>query len=346
MPGTRRVRRLALAAAWLVAAALFAFGAAGLVTGIGGQPGSEGRAELTWAGDAALESELDAAANDVAGLADAIGGLSDASRTALAALVATDLDLLESAVVDGDRQLTSLAADATAIRTRLLGLPYIVPTGADPLPPSTEVDLSPATRERYRSLYEALDATTGLPATWARFARGSVAAQRLTTLLIDHDASTAEAAARGRAGDYAGALIALDTSDALIVDGRARRDELANTVEVSTLTEWLDRNATYDEALRTLYATLRDSGGRVTDEVRAAFEAEQVARERLPPDTRGLVVILAEVARGGLNEAAIGIEQTRGRLNLAVDRAAALDPLAGPDSTEPEPSASPSATAP
>jgi hypothetical protein len=331
MRRARDLRRLLFGAAWLGVAALFALGAAGLTTGVGGRPGSAQRAELTWAGDVALEGALDAATADVEALATDIAGLTDASRTALAALVATDLDLLESAVVDGDRRLTAAAAEASAIRARLLGLPYVVPTAADPLPPATELTLSEPTRARYLALYDALDATTGLPAAWARFSSGSVAAQHLTTLLLDHDASTAEAAARGRAGEYEAALLALDTSDAVIREGRTRRDQLANTVDVTTLDEWLDRNADYDAALRALYVALRESGGRVTDEVRAGFEAEQAARERLPPDTRGLTVILAEIARGGLNEAAIGIEETRGRLNTALDRSAVLDPLAGPD---------------
>jgi hypothetical protein len=348
MAVTRHARRLSLAAAWAGVAILIAFGAAGLIGGVGGPPDAGRRTELTWAGDAALEPELDRATADVEALADDIAGLSDASRTALAALVATDLDLLESAVVDGDRRLAAVAAEASTIRSRLLGLRYIVPTAADPVPPITELTLSGSTRERFRSLYDALNATTGLPAAWARFSGGSVAAHHLTTLLIDHDASTAEAAARGRAGEYDAALIALDTSDAIIAEGRTRRDELANSVDVTTLTEWLDRNAAYDEALRALYAALRESGGRVNDEVRAAFEAEQATRERLPPDTRGFVVILAEIARGGLNEAAIGIEETRGRLNLAVDRSVALDRLAGPDAAEagPDPSSPPAAPSP
>jgi hypothetical protein len=339
MRSTRLVRRFAVAVAWLVVAVLIALGAAGIVTGVGGPPGTSARAELTWAGDAALEPGLDAAVADIEALANDIGGLTDASRTALAALVGTDLDLLGSAVADGDVTATAVAAQATAIRARLLGLPFIVPTADDPLPPRTALSLGTATSERYRTLYEGLGATIGLPTTWARFARGSLAAQRLTTLLLDHDASTAEAATRGRAGEYDAALIALDESDALIADGRTQRDQLANTVDVTTLTEWLDRNATYDAALRTLYTALRDSGGRVTDAVRAAFEAEQAARDRLPPDTRGLVVILAEIARGGLNEAAIGIEETRGRLLRAIDRARALDTLAGPDTVVPSPSA-------
>ena len=46
-------------------------------------------------------------------------------------------------------------------------------------------------------------------------------------------------------------------------------------VDVSTLTDWLDLNAAYDAALRHLYQALVDSKGRVTDEVRAAFDGRE-----------------------------------------------------------------------
>ena len=96
------------------------------------------------------------------------------------------------------------------------------------------------------------------------------------------------------------------------------RDRLAPTTDVTTLTTWLDRNADYDGALRTLYQSLLDAKGRVTAAVRRAFTAEQKARERLPGDTRGLVVIMAEVAQGGLNQAVISIEEARGELFAAL----------------------------
>jgi stage V sporulation protein SpoVS len=48
--------------------------------------------------------------------------------------------------------------------------------------------------------------------------------------------------------------------------------------------------------------------------VRRALSAVEAARASLPPDTRALVVILADVARGGLNQAVIAIEEARGRL--------------------------------
>ena len=109
----------------------------------------------------------------------------------------------------------------------------------------------------------------------------------------------------------------------------ARRDGLVNTSDVSTLDAWLSRNQRYDAALVALYAALQESGGLVTDKVRDAYREEGAARAILPPDTRGLVLIVADIGRGGLNQAVIAIEQARGRLNLALE---ALQPVEGPAS--------------
>ena len=68
----------------------------------------------------------------------------------------------------------------------------------------------------------------------------------------------------------------------------------------------------------------------MTKEVRDAFAAEQAAKERLPPDTRGLVVIMAEIARGGLNQAVIAIEEAKGRLREALDQLEAIRSGAAP----------------
>ena len=82
----------------------------------------------------------------------------------------------------------------------------------------------------------------------------------------------------------------------------------------------LDRNADYDAAVRDLWDALRRSRGRVTDAVRTAAARERAAKERLPPDARALVVILGDVARGGLNQAVIAIEEARGELLDALAR--------------------------
>ncbi|MGP1675150.1 MAG: hypothetical protein ACTS8Z_08055, partial [Candidatus Limnocylindrales bacterium] len=62
-------------------------------------------------------------------------------------------------------------------------------------------------------------------------------------------------------------------------------------------------------ALRTLYVAVRAADGRVNAAVRRAMAAEAAAKTRLPPDTRSLVLIMAEIGRGGMNASAIAIEQ-------------------------------------
>jgi predicted pyridoxine 5'-phosphate oxidase superfamily flavin-nucleotide-binding protein len=169
-------------------------------------------------------------------------------------------------------------------------------------------------RQRHARLVAALAETQGLDQAWARLAVGSASASRLSGLLATHDETVLKAAAKGRDGDYAEALKILDDADAVIADSRALRNRLANTVDVTTLDEWLDRSEGYDVALRDLYDALRKSEGRVTAAVRSAMTEERKARDRLPPDTRGLVVIMAEIGRGGMNGAVIAIEQARGEL--------------------------------
>ena len=165
----------------------------------------------------------------------------------------------------------------------------------------------------------ALDATAGLRDSWNQLTAGTVAAIKLSTLLSTHDRQTATAARTGTRGDYMTALAQLDEADATIAQSEELRDQLANTVDVSVLTTWLDRNAAYDKALRNLYSALQKSKGKATAAVKAASKAEQQAREQLPPDTKALVVIMGEVARGGLNQAVITIEEARKRLSDASD---------------------------
>jgi hypothetical protein len=159
-------------------------------------------------------------------------------------------------------------------------------------------------------------------------------------LLTEHDEVAAAAAADGRAGRYEEALARLDEADGMIEDARELRDDLAATVDVATLTTWLDLNADYDAALRRLYQAILDANGRVNAEVRAAFDAELVARERLPENTRGLVIILSDIGQGGLNQAVIAIERARGGLDTAIAEIEATGVSHGPDAEE-LPSAAP-----
>ena len=99
---------------------------------------------------------------------------------------------------------------------------------------------------------------------------------------------------------------------------------------MSTLVEWIRRNGAYEKALRDLYKAVDASGGTQTAKVRDAMAAERKARRDLPQDARGLVVIMAEIGRGGLNGAVITIEEARGRLANAVEDLAIPSPSVAP----------------
>lgn len=315
---SRIANRLLAAVGWLVAAALVAAGSAGVVAGVGGPPTVVPRAELTWGGDEAIRPGLEARVDDLRGLSDDVDRLGVLGRGALAALAARDETTLSNTIDEGSALVVTIQSDAGAIRGRLRALPGI-DGQAPPLLPATALTLGPATEARYTQVDTALRTTTGLSDAWVRLTAGSLAAMRLSTLLADHDTSTAAAARQGRGGHYAAALSQLGTSDRLIDEASKLRDTLENSVDVSTLTRWLDLNVAYDTALRRLYDALRRSNGRLNNQVRAAITAEAKAHDELPPDTRALVVIMGEVARGGLNQAVIGIEDARGDLSDAID---------------------------
>ncbi len=291
--------------------ALIAFGAAGVVAA-GNQPaGTPARAELTWAGDRAATPALDAATAELAVLSDEVDGLASTARESLTDVVGGDPVALSNTIDTGTTQVTAVTAQADRLATALGTIPG-VGEGAG-LRMSNEVI------DRYRALASTQGLTAGLEADWLAFTGRAVRAARLTGLLTRHDQETAAAAKQGAAGHYKRALALLDTPDATLAEALQLRDDLASTTDVSTLTQWLDRNATYDAALRDLYQSLLDAKGRVTNAVRKAFAAEAAARSQLPADTRGLVVIMGDVARGGLNQAVISIEQARGALASALD---------------------------
>lgn len=314
------VGRAALAIAWLLVAIVISLGAAGIVTGMAHQPGTPARAELTYAGDAAMEPPLAALEAELPALSADLRRLSDLGRGALTALIAMDTQALDERVAEGERLALAIQVRANDLEDRLAALPIIGP--------GAELTLSPEIRRRHALVGAALESTDQIAPAWSRLASSSLAATNVSVLLTDHDTNTAAAAADGRAGRYEEALAKLDESDALLERARGLRDDLSATVDVATLTTWLDLNADYDAALRTLYQSILDANGRVTDEVRAAFEAETEARERLPEDTRALVIILLDIARESLNGTVIAIEEARGELDGAIGELG-LDAAAG-----------------
>jgi hypothetical protein len=287
------VRQAFAAVVWLLAVMAIALGAAGVVAGLD-TPAADGtdRSGRTARGDATVTTAVAPIEADLHALADDVHTLSGQARGVLAALAANDVSLAETA-----------AASGTALVVASNEAVYA---------------LSPATRDRYANDLDAIAATDDLTAVWTRLTVGSLSATSLSTLLTAHDTAVIAAAERGRAADYAAALDHLDDADVAITQARAMRDNLATSVDVMTLDAWLDRSAAYDKALRDLYAALRASGGTVNDAVRRAARAEEAAKARLPPDTRGLVLIMADIGRGGMTDSADEIEQAASDMDEAL----------------------------
>ena len=76
----------------------------------------------------------------------------------------------------------------------------------------------------------------------------------------------------------------------------------------------------------------------------AARRAERAAFEQLPPDRRTIIVIVAEVARGGLTQAVLAIEDAHGRIDDALAEAGAAPTGSPSDSGSPAASKAPGAT--
>ena len=326
MPAMSRfLGRAVLAVVWLSVVAVVSVGGAGLVAAMANQPGTPARAELTAEGDAVAGAALDGALLELTSLTKEVERLGELGRGALTALVAGDFAALDAAVTEGEALARTIDTHSATIQEALRLIPG---TGGN-----EALTWSPETIARRDLALAAVRATGGLEVGWARFAAGSTVANRLTVLLTGHDTTAGKAAAAGRDGKYAAALETLAEAQAMLTEAKGLRDRLANTVDVTTLTQWIDRNDEYDTALARLYRATVAAQGRVTDELKAAFEAELKAHALLPSNTSGLVIILAEIGRGGLNQAVIGIEETRATLQVAVDR---LTPPTASGSGEPD----------
>jgi hypothetical protein len=332
------------ALAWLALIVVIALGASGIVAAMDQPPTTDARPDLTAPGDAEVTPLLDAAQADLAGLADEVDSLGTEARGALAALNGVDIATADAALAVGDRLVTDIDARTSRIRAALAAVPYVGTATQD-------LVISAPVAARHADLVAALDATNGLHAAWARLTQGSITATRMSGLLADHDRLAGKAADLGRQAKYKDALSLLDQATAQITAARALRDELVNTVDVTVLDEWLSRNEDYDTALRTLYVAISSVKGKVTNDVRDAIAGEKAAKARLPPDDRGLVIIMAEIGRGGMSGAVIAIEEARGKLEGALDALAPASPApdgagapTGAPTRQPPSTATPEAT--
>ena len=304
------LRRLVFGIAWLAIVVVLALGSAGIVAGIDHPAGTAARPELTWAADRAIGPGLDAAAVALTSIDGNVDQLGTLGRAALVAMTARDSATLQTIVDEGAALAVTIESEAANLRALVARLPS---SG-----PGAELRTDGALLARRDAIVGTLDATDGLATSWARLASGSLAAISLMTLLTDHDSTVAEAAAQGRASMYPAALTTLGTAAGMLDRAVQLRNRLVNTTDVSLLDQWIARNQAYDAALAKLYRDLGASAGKVNATIRADYAAEQAARARLPPDTRGLVVIMADIGQGGINQAVIAIQTAKNRLDAAL----------------------------
>jgi hypothetical protein len=324
----RDLRHVGATLVWVLVVLAIALGAAGLVTATPSAGLQAARPELTGVADAAATRQLDVAEADLSILADQVDTLGTQARGALSALVGGLPETVDSAVAKGDDLLVQIGTQATVVQADLDAAPY---AGG----PAADLHVSPAVQARYAQLELGLAAVRDLDTSWANLTTGAVSATRVSTSLAEHDRLVGLAAEQGRAARYKDALTYLTQAGDQITAARALRTQLAKTVDVTVLDQWLDRNATYDKALRGLYVALNKVSGRVTKAVRDAIAAEKAARQQLPPDSRALIVIIGEIGQGGMNGAVITIEEAKAKL------ADALAPAPAPSAVPGAPSAAP-----
>jgi hypothetical protein len=310
-----RILRTALTSlAWLAIVVVIALGAAGIVTGMDRAPAEGGPAAATFDGDAGVTARLDAVSADLSALDAQVEALGTRARNALAALNGADPATAQTEIDAGDAIVADIVQRTAAIRSKLAAVPYVGTIDAG-------LHLSDGVIARHDALEAALAATDGLDAGWARLSISAIAASKTSQLLGEHDRLMGEAAAKGRIAKYADADKLITQAGAQLTTAKSVRDDLSKTVDVTVLDEWIKRNETYDVALRNLYKAISKVGKTVTPAVRNAVKAEKTARAQLPPDNKALIVIMADIGRGGMNQAVIGIEEARATLADAIDNA-------------------------
>ena len=316
-----RLRPVLGAVIYFLIVVVIALGAAGLVTALDHPPGSSGRTDFNAPDDAEVTTRLDAAETDLNALAGQVEALGTTARSALSSLNGADAAAGQADIEKGDQLVSGIVARTRLLREALAEVPYV---GT----PAAGLSVSDAVVARHAALVAALDATDGLDADWNRLTIGAVAASNMSRILAEHDRLVVAAADRGIRAKYADAMKVLDRAKAQITAARALRDSLSATVDVTVLDEWLTRNEKYDVALGNLYKAISKVGSKVTKATHAAVTAEAEARAQLPPDTRGLVLIMAQIGQGGMSQAVIAIEEARATLADAI--AAATAPTPGP----------------
>jgi len=299
------------AVAWTAVLVVLAASGAGLVGQFWHPPGSDARAELTYAGDTAMQARLDVASTDLRAIATDIERLAGEAKTALEEVASPDSTRLRDSLERGGQAAATIDLKTLQLRESLIGLP-----GDGP---AAEIDYSNATLVRRAAILAAIDAAGGVAGQWQGVTGRATDAAHLTGLIDQHNRSMIDATTRGRDRKYAEATALIDSALLTVDQVVAVRKRIIASPDRTVLDEWIDRNRTWDIALKALYLALIKSKGANSIEVQSAYREEQLARAQLPQDNRAIIVIVAEVARGGLTQAVLAIEEAHGQIDRALE---------------------------
>lgn len=298
-----------------VLAVVLAFGGAGLVGQLTHPPGDARRAELTWTADQALGARLADVSSRLQGIGSLVDDLDADAKAALIAVSSGDATGLATVLARGADRASSIDATVTQLRTTMAALP-----GGQP---SDTTRYSNAILVQRAGLAAALVTVGTLSDEWTRVAARSTDAASLIVAIRTHDSTLASAAAAGVKAQYDTAISLCNASLALLDQITAMRKSFVQPDQTTILDDWIARHLRYDNALLALYQALKTSGGVRNVDVDAAYREEVAALNQLPSDNREIVVIIAQVSQGGLNDAVLAIEFARSQIDAAIAQAQA-----------------------
>ena len=295
---------------WLLLFAVLAAGGAGLISQTWHAPGTPARAELTATGDAALQLRLDAATAQLRTISADVDRLAAEAKTALGEVSSFDPARLEASLARGDVIAAMVDQETRVLRDGLTGLPGDGPNAS--------LEYSNPTLVRRAAVLAATDAASSIGGQWRTVTARAGDAANLIARISEHDLTVVDALQQGVARKYLDAATILDTAILTVGTIQDLREQLIASSEPTVLDEWIDRSRAYDVALQALYAALDDSKGKITIAVQDARREERLAYANLPPDRRTIIVIVSEVARGGLTQAVLAIEDAGGHIEAAL----------------------------
>ncbi|HLX35716.1 MAG TPA: hypothetical protein VKR30_10810 [Candidatus Limnocylindrales bacterium] len=308
--GVSRAGLVGAGVAWTALAIVVALGSAGLVGQLLHPPGGANRQELTYTNDQALQARLNAAASSLNDISQNVDRMSDAAKAALGSITDVDPAGLQTNLEKGDGAAVLIASASTEMENSLAGLPGDGPDAT--------VDYSNAVLVRRAAILSAMDASLSLADDWRTVTSESLSAARAAKLLNDHEATIFQATQLGTQSQYQQAIDMIETAKVTIEDIASLRNLITAGSDINVLDAWIVTHSAYDAALENLYQALLKSNGVYNLAAQAAARAEESARANLPADNRAIIVIVAQLAQGGLNQAVLAINEAQGRIDSAL----------------------------